>query len=90
MRLLPAILIFIILLSSCKTKYEELLSRYNTTLNRKKELIKERKILENKIIAANDSVKALLPEYYFWKRYTAESAEIAGLKSDFIKKNLKP
>ena len=90
MRNLIVILISLLLLSSCKAKYEELLSRYNTTKNKKKEAINSRKTFENKIIAANDSIQALLPEFQFWKRYSAESAEIALLKSDFIKKNLKP
>jgi hypothetical protein len=90
MKNLIAFFSILLLLSSCKAKYEELLGRYNTTLDKKKETIKDHKHYENKIRAANDSIHTLLPEYLFWQRYRAESEEIARLKTGFIKNVLKP
>jgi hypothetical protein len=90
MKKLFALFFVVLLLSSCKTKYEELLGRYNATLDKKKETIKDRKLYENKIRSSIDSLHTLLPEFLFWQRYRAESEEITRLKTNFIKNGLKP
>lgn len=74
---------------SCKAKYEELSVRYNNTLAKKKDAIKDRKHYESLTKTYNDSINTLLPEHSFWKRYSREAEEIVRLKSDFIKNGLR-
>ena len=78
-----------LLLSSCKAKYEALLVKYNTTQEKKRNAIKDTKVCEKKIAADKEKLKQLKPELEFWKRYAAESTQIVNYKKRFINNGYK-
>ncbi len=77
------IILFLIILSSCRSKYEALLINYNKTRERISKITEERKELQKQIPKLSDSISRLLIANSAWKRYYEQGEEVKNFKLEF-------
>lgn len=85
MRFSSVIVILLLMMTSCRMKYEKLLVMYERKKDRMDKAINERKLLDEEIPALNDSIIRLKYFNGVWKKYYLQSEEIKNLKILFYK-----
>jgi len=84
----PALLMLIMLLSSCKAKYLELEARYQKARTKKTETEKENKILKAEIAQLSDSLYVVSKSWDNQNELHDQVLEIEGLKKEFLQKKV--
>lgn len=78
----------ILILFSCKSKYEELKIKYDKALDKKKQMLSENPKLKNRIIVLSDSLYIPTSEYNTLTVFNNDLKKIVKFKEAFIKNKL--
>jgi peptidoglycan hydrolase CwlO-like protein len=77
------VMLSLIVLASCRSKYEALMVSYTKTQARISKITDERKKLQKEIPKLTDSINRLLVVNHIWKKYFKQSEEIKNYKLEF-------